>query len=408
MRALAAERIVDAAKPGIVSRLTAEIEADLIASTNAKAAKILEDAHIEAAQFQEEMLAQVDEKVATHQKEQTSLAAGRLRTEEERARALLDDIKNTTSETQGQFDALQSEIALTRAEIDAAKQKKAELLSELEQLASAKSSLKQSAAPALRLHQNPEIRELVAQLDAEPWRANLDAIPLLTPNGRLQVAKFAALILAGEVPVVTGTEAHDFLTLAAFIICGGSAVTMAVDPTIITVDDLWLRAGSGALTALGLALAEILADSNAQPVLAIIKEPEQSAARHWMPALADLARSAAFARKFLPCVLADQKTHELGEASKSCIWLKVDHAFDQNALPLAPLFYSVNSDRKSVLKLDSVFDPAQAAQDLTALGHQSIDAGIRGLRVQSLSRQIMEDDDAQRFAKDFITAISRE
>ena len=68
------------------------------------------------------------------------------------------------------------------------------------------------------------------------------------------MARLAALILSGGVPVIDGPEADDVLDVLSSMLAGGAMTTFDCDPTVISHEDLWRRPGNGALTSLGLAL----------------------------------------------------------------------------------------------------------------------------------------------------------
>lgn len=107
---------------------------------------------------------------------------------------------------------------------------------------------------------------------------------LLTAEGKERMAHFIALMLAGETPVLHGPQTHDFLLTAESLLSSGRSVRLEADPTIITFEDLWLRAGTQLPTALTFGL-ELARSKEATTVLAVIERAECSGAlpgcRHW-------------------------------------------------------------------------------------------------------------------------------
>lgn len=107
---------------------------------------------------------------------------------------------------------------------------------------------------------------------------------LLTHEGKILMEQFLALTLAGECPLLYGSETQDFLAIAASLISSGRAIRQIADPTMISYEDLWIRAGNNLATPLYQGL--LLSDAHRpRTILAVIERVECSAARFWLPAL---------------------------------------------------------------------------------------------------------------------------
>lgn len=134
---------------------------------------------------------------------------------------------------------------------------------------------------------------------------------LLTDGGKEQMRLLAALLLAGELPVLIGGDAAGLLSVAEALLCPGRSASIEADPTMISIDDLWARPGSGVPTALACAAA---AAASGGAALVIIRGIERSGARFWFPALAAALRSGALPRGLLVCCVAGDPEHEEVEA----------------------------------------------------------------------------------------------
>ena len=163
---------------------------------------------------------------------------------------------------------------------------------------------------------------------------------LLTGAGKKLMEQFMALVLAGETPLLVGSDVEDFLLIAESLMASGRSARLEADPTILTFEDLWVRAGTGLPTPLaqGLALAS---SENPCSVLAIIERVERSGARFWLPALTDRARRGDLPRRFLLCATVDDADCGEAEALRvRQIWLQVDGAVARDTATVAPLWLS--------------------------------------------------------------------
>ncbi|PQQ42547.1 hypothetical protein CE143_22570 [Photorhabdus luminescens] len=163
---------------------------------------------------------------------------------------------------------------------------------------------------------------------------------LLTHNGKILMEQFLALMLAGECPLLHGPETQDFLAIAESLISSGRSIRQIADPTMISYEDLWVRAGNSLATPLyqGLLLSDAF---RPRTILAVIERVECSAARFWLPALKDRLRSGDLPRRFLLCgTIENEDCEEAEETKEEHLRLQVENAVVHNAIALSPLYLS--------------------------------------------------------------------
>lgn len=188
----------------------------------------------------------------------------------------------------------------------------------------------------------PEVR-LPAQarvVSCEEFGHSVRENKLLTPDGKILMTQFLALMLAGECPLLYGPETQDFLAIAESLISSGRSIRLVADPTMISSGDLWVRAGNHLATPLyqGLLLSE---SSYPRTILAVIERVECSAARFWLPALKDQLHGGDFPRCFMICgTIENEDCEEAEKMKEKHIRLKVENVVIQNAIALSPLHLS--------------------------------------------------------------------
>lgn len=161
---------------------------------------------------------------------------------------------------------------------------------------------------------------------------------LLTDHGKQLLMEVATLMLAGELPLLTGCDAVSLLKVAEALLCPGRSASIEADPTIISIDDLWSRPGSGAPTAI--AAAAKAAESRGG-VLVTIHGIERSGARFWHPALAEALRAGALPRDLLvACVVNDPKHEELAALPRNIHLMEIENALTTNAYLVGPALLS--------------------------------------------------------------------
>lgn len=177
-------------------------------------------------------------------------------------------------------------------------------------------------------------REPGSMLQLAEVGSMLQKTPLLTEEGKKLMAQFLALVLAGEVPALCGPEVDDFLLIAESMFASGASARLEGDPTIITFEDLWLRPGTEARTALGHALL-IARGVEAQPrtIFAVVVRAERSGARFWYPTLAERARSGDLPRRLLACItIRDEECEEAREILSCAVQLNVRDAIAKTSV----------------------------------------------------------------------------
>lgn len=139
---------------------------------------------------------------------------------------------------------------------------------------------------------------------------------VLSAGGKPQCVRALADLLAGGLPVLSGRDVDDFVTVLAAAVGGGRHVSFDCDPTIISFDDLWVRPGSGTPTVLGEALADC--DDKKTVRVCVLRNVDRSAAHVWLETLADkLHRRRVVPDNMLVCLtLAAPPSEALAEALK--------------------------------------------------------------------------------------------
>lgn len=166
---------------------------------------------------------------------------------------------------------------------------------------------------------------------------------LLTPDGKILMTQFLALILAGECPLLYGPETQDFLAIAESLISSGRSIRLMADPTMISCEDLWVRAGNHMSTPLyqGLLLSGA---SRPRTILAVIERVECSAARFWLPALKDSLHDGDLPRRFLICgTIENEDCEEAQKAKEQHLRLRMENVVIRNEIALSPLYLSLES-----------------------------------------------------------------
>jgi hypothetical protein len=184
----------------------------------------------------------------------------------------------------------------------------------------------------------------------------LEASQLLTDAGRRGVARLAALILSGGVPVVDGPEADDVLDVLSSMLAGGAMTTFDCDPTVISYEDLWRRPGGGTLTALGLALSDV--QETAVLRLCAIRRSELSPSRFWIETLRRAGKQRSLPKEFLLCVTRAGDGE--GEASNDPSVFRAEGRIGRSAGVQALASIGDEGSRRVAEVSSLPFDPAAA------------------------------------------------
>lgn len=194
-----------------------------------------------------------------------------------------------------------------------------------------------SAIPEVRLPVQARV------VSCEEFGHSVRENKLLTPDGKILMTQFLALMLAGECPLLYGPETQDFLAIAESLISSGRSIRLVADPTMISCEDLWVRAGNHLATPLyqGLLLSGA---SRPRTILSVIERVECSAARFWLPALKNCLRDGDLPRRFLICgTIEDEDCEEAEKAKEQHLRLRMKNVVIQNTIALSPLYLSPES-----------------------------------------------------------------
>ncbi|WP_448208671.1 hypothetical protein [Azospirillum sp. sgz302134] len=174
-----------------------------------------------------------------------------------------------------------------------------------------------------------------AVLTVERLAAEILRTALLTPNGKVLMERFAALLLSGELPVLEGAQADDFALMAEALMAAGRLVVFNADETILTPEDLWSRPGSG--IASPIAQASQRAQDGEETFLVQLRGIERSAARAWYPALAAHARRGLLPRRLLLfATVINSESEEAQALPHDAYRMNIEGAVVPNASLVAP------------------------------------------------------------------------
>lgn len=302
----------------------------------------------------------------------------------------------------------ETELAGIRNETETARSELGELETEIDRLLAISARLQQqesvSSTVSTRPSGIPRVFPSHRLADLTSKAGLITDNVMLLDEGKAALRSLLVLLLSGEVPVLSGNEVADFLRIAETIICPGRAVTIEADPTLISVDDLWARPGSGMPTLLA-AAADAAKDGGA--VMVVIHGIERSAARYWLPALADALRNGGLPRGLFICCTVNDLEHEEVEAlPNDTPRMSVDAVFQDAAFVAGA---TLLSSRHIVLE---TLDPGLMPSDLSAFttmmlgmeSHRSISVTMRAARMVAEAMSLLDDkNEAKRIALKFAT-----
>lgn len=237
---------------------------------------------------------------------------------------------------------------------------------------------------------------------------NIAVSKLLSTEGKELMLQFAALMLAGEVPVLCGPGVRDFLSVAEMMLSAGRAIRIEADPTIITFEDLWVRPGLGVSTRLGYALRSAVgAADEPRTSLAVIERAERSGARFWYPSLCNCAEQGDLPRRLLLCAtVEDSSCDEASALFNHAVRLDISDALAPNgefALAMARTNASVPKDEldPGAARADTTLAAADLIKHVKTLGAAR---SARALRVLAQAREMDTNASAAMFIKLFTTS----
>ncbi|MET4278537.1 MULTISPECIES: hypothetical protein [unclassified Bradyrhizobium] len=224
---------------------------------------------------------------------------------------------------------------------------------------------------------------------------------LLTEAGRRALARIAALVLSGGVPVVEGPEADDVLDVLASMLAGGAIATFDCDPTVISYDDLWRRPGNGELTALGLALSD--ARENGVVRFCAIRRADLSPSQFWIDALRRAGKQRTVPKELLLCVTRVAEENEsTGQASP----FRAEGWLDRNAGAAALASIGDESSR-CVVEMEGVASDPAAALPLVGSARLSLTDARWLAELVPISKAVLKGE-ATAFSKEVLEAVSGE
>lgn len=229
---------------------------------------------------------------------------------------------------------------------------------------------------------------------------------LLSESGRELMLELLSLMLAGEIPILTGTDVDDFLLVAGRLAAPARTAALEADPTLVSYEDLWARPGSGAPTIFANAAAA--ADRDGAATLAVIRGIERSGARFWYPTLRQSV--GLLPRPLLICAtVIDAESEEVAALPADSCSLTIEGALADGAYLAAP---GVLGPESAGGALDPGPPPADYRQAVAELPDFSPDLSVgqalRAARVFAESRALTGDQAiAQKFARTFAASIAR-
>jgi len=218
---------------------------------------------------------------------------------------------------------------------------------------------------------------------ASDLRKAVEACSLLTEGGKTLMLQVVALCLAGEVPVLTGQGRDAFLMIAEAFFSGGESARLFADPTLITYEDLWSRAGTATPTPM--AQAFDLTRTGKSSMLTVIEGAETSGARFWYPALKDRIRRGVFPRRMFVCAtVGDTDAEEAQFIGSGAVMIDVSSSLVQGASAIAAFAIPTSARMQ--------FAPDERAADLTqgALVTSSFVGKLDVMRAVSAARTAVE------------------
>ncbi len=227
---------------------------------------------------------------------------------------------------------------------------------------------------------------------------------LLTDRGKDMLRRLVVLLLAGELPILFGRDSADFLRLAEALLSPGRFAAIEADPTLISVDDLWARPGSGVPTLMAAAAA---ATNTGGAVMVAVRGIERSGARFWMPALVEALRGGGLPRGLLVCCVVNERDHEeVSALPQGWPLIEVKGAFIEGAYSVAPTLLTAP-------KLDLLaLDPGPMPEDLSVASPLLLDLGFepdlgQAMRIARMfvEARALVGDDAE--AKKLVRALAQ-
>ncbi len=349
---------VDAKRTEITAGLTTSLEAEFANVRRERTEKL----EAELAELEESSLKELQEKI--DRETNAALAAIEVRKSGlEKAVAELEKTRDALYESRrlkvGEIDALTADVARLASEV-------AERKADIDRLLRMELVLQDATDRAKKVDDGPLLPLASASQSAKPLSIGeipdwLKASQMLTDAGRRGVARLAALILSGGVPVIDGPEADDVLDVLSSMLAGGAMTAFDCDPTVISYEDLWRRPGSGAPTALTFALSDV--QEKAVVRLCAIRRAELSPSQYWIDPLRRAGKQRSLPKEFLLCVT--RARDEEGDAANNPSLFRAEGWIERNA-GIAALASIDNEGFRRVVDVSGLQSDATVA--LTVIG----------------------------------------
>jgi hypothetical protein len=288
---------VEAKRAALTAELTASMEAEFAATRRERGERLkaeLDDLETSSLQdLQAKMDAQQNSALSAIEVRKSGLE--RAVKELEKSRDALHETNRVKSD---EIDALNADI--TRLALEAVDRKAdVDRLLRMEEIlqGSREAPAKADDGPSFPLPKAVQTARPLPIGEIADW---LNESKMLTDAGRRGVAKLAALIISGGVPVIEGPESDDVLDILSSMLAGGAVTTFDCDPTVISYDDLWRRPGGGAPTSLGLALSDV--QENAGVRMCAIRRAELSPSQFWIDTLRRAGKQRSIPKELLLCI----------------------------------------------------------------------------------------------------------
>jgi len=357
------------------NRLREELDRELAAEK----VQLLERLTAELATERSARIVRIEEELARHEKDASDAQMAKLKEAEREVAAQVGALEASLSDRRDELHRRIMEqvtsLKNTKVEIAAAESALGNLRKEAdearEQLAGTKSEIDRLLTIAQRLGPGDRIGSPASnnvgvlrvfpdhpKVDVAAKRHLISRQAILSEHGKEVMQTLVVMLLSGELPILFGDEATDFLRVAETVVCPGRYVSIEADPTLISLDDLWSRPGSGAPTLLASAAG---AAKDGGAVLVVIRGIERSGARFWIPALTEALQSGGLPRGlFVCCTVRDREHDEVSELPERLAWLEIVNTFQPEAFATGPALLT----QPSVLL--ETLDPGPMPTDLSA------------------------------------------
>lgn len=306
----------------------------------------------------------------------------------EGVRVELDAIMLRLEQTQDECEQAQQRLSQCNLEID-----RSLAIAELVRPANPSSTASSEKADSVRIAVSYPIRPTVS---SKVKAALIARSLMLTEEGVALLQFLAALLLSGEIPILVGKNSIDVLRVVESTLCPGRYSSIEADPTLISIEDLWARPGSGLPTTLALASREV---SKGGASLVVIRAVERSGARFWVRSLSDSMRGGALPRGLFVCGTIEQPHHEeLSALPTGTLVIHVGEVFKPGTRAASATIL------QPPLFAHEVIDPGTPPSDLSiatpvvleAGADGSLESSLRIARIFAEAMEMFEDDSLAR------------